>query len=247
MRNIRLFAFAAVACLLMAGSLQAQATASGQEKLTGVNGHTGWFSYGSAGANTEHVYTSPYQDAFKVTSASPNPALLPPFGTTGFGPSWDVYCVDFSHSSSIGTTYNAFFTNLGDALAHGGLTGASTRSSNIEQYLQAAYLAQQIKVDPGNANAYNAAIWQVMSGSPFWYSSDGSSWAPVSTSVLAAAELHAGVNASDWVVVTDQTFKNGGSQEYITQVTPEPATLLLLGTGLVVMLMAAGAFRRVTV
>ena len=36
----------------------------------------------------------------------------------------------------------------------------------------------------------------------------------------------------------------GSGQEYITHVTPEPATLLLLGTGLVVLLMAAGAFRK---
>jgi hypothetical protein len=247
MRSIKAFAFAAVAGLLVAGSLQAQTTASGWEKLTGVNGSTGWFSWGSPGANVEHVYTSPYRSAFWVTSSSPNPALLPPYGTTGFGPSWDVYCVDFMHTSYIGTPYQAYFTNLGDAQANNSLLGTYTRSTSLEKYLQAAYLAQQIKLNPSSANEYNAAIWQVMSDNPFWYGSNGSTWTPVSTAVLAAAELHAGINASDWVVVTDQTFKNGGSQEYITQVTPEPATLLLLGTGLVVMLMAAGAFRRPTV
>jgi hypothetical protein len=61
------------------------------------------------------------------------------------------------------------------------------------------------------------------------------------------------VNAKEWVVVTDfdaaghsarMGNRNEGSQEYLTHVTPEPATLLLLGTGLLATLMAAGALRR---
>ena len=61
-----------------------------------------------------------------------------------------------------------------------------------------------------------------------------------------AALNYGSVNASDWVVVTPTDFatNQNSSQEFITQVTPEPATLLLLGTGLVVMMLATGAIRR---
>ena len=78
----------------------------------------------------------------------------------------------------------------------------------------------------------------------------------VSLSSLVTTALTTGyltVNPNDWVVVTDGTqnpnggFTLGEHQEYLTHVTPEPASMLLLGTGLVVMLLGAGAFRRPTV
>ena len=38
---------------------------------------------------------------------------------------------------------------------------------------------------------------------------------------------------------------NSGGQEYLTQVvTPEPATMVLLGSGLVIMMLGAGLVRR---
>jgi hypothetical protein len=54
------------------------------------------------------------------------------------------------------------------------------------------------------------------------------------------------VRANEWVVITATNAvgnNNVGPQEFVTQVTPEPATLLLLGTGLL-SLMAAGVLRR---
>ena len=264
MRSVRVFAFAVSACLLLAGSLQSQ-TATGSVKWMGVNGAWGSYNTTGGGAAEWNVYTSPYRAAFSLAS-NPSPALLPPAGTGGFGPTTDIFCVDFDHYANTGTN-GAFFTNLGDAQTHAGWLGTYTRLGSLQTYLAAAYLAEQVHANPSESGLLNGAIWQIMSGRPnYWW--NGSHWKSVAATVSYAVNTGwQNVNAGNWVVVTDGARGEdggavlGNSQEYLSrvapvpgngpaylsQVAPEPATLLLLGTGLVVMLIAAGAFRRPTV
>jgi len=253
MRSIRVFALAAVACLLVAGTLQAQ-TATGSVKWMGVNGARGSYNNSGSGSATWNVYTSPYRAAFQIPS-NPAPGLLPPAGTSSFGPTWDIYCIDFNHYANTGTNA-VFFTNLGDAQTHSGWLGTYTRSSSLQTYLAAAYLVEQIRAHPSDAGILNGAVWQIMSGQPnYWW--NGTSWASVSGA--ASYALTTGwqsVEARHWAVVTDGGRDANGSpvlgntQEYLTRAvvnSPEPVTLLLLSSGLVLMLMAAGAIRRPTV
>jgi hypothetical protein len=256
---LRLSALAATSLVLMSGSLQAQ-TGTGTMVLSGVNGNSSCYSTSSSGAGGVCAYTSPYFGQFEfLKNLSGVPSWQLPVGGYGpsstFGPAEDVFCVDFAHESYQGQVVPDYLTNLGDASSHSGWLGTYTRNTSLTSYLEAAWLAQKIEsVGASNPAALemNGAIWQIMSGQTFyrqvgsnWYSNYGLTgigyWA-------GQAALHYGdVSASSWVVVTPTNLgQSGSSQEYLTQVTPEPATLILLGSGLMIMMLGAGITRRLS-
>ena len=249
-----MFAMVAVGLLVGAASLQAQ-TASGQAYWYhgSWGSQTGRFSNANVGAAQWVVPVSPYQEQFKIPTLPTNQQYLPPAGTSTFGPMVDVFCLNFEHSAISGT-YNVYFTNLGqDPGAVGTYTRSyGTQAFTLQQYLEDAWLVQQAISNPANEVAIQGAIWNISSpGSPLYYSTGGNNgpWVSVASWVTAAQANYASVNANEWAVVTpyDAIGQNrSGGQEFLVHVTPEPATMLLLGTGLMVMLVGAGALRRHT-
>lgn len=264
MRNLKLITVAAAACALGAGSLQAQ-TGQGYGKWMGVTSNAS-ACYTPLSMGYSCFYTNPYHEAFSITSATRPLYDLPQAGVfgnaTSFGPALDIFCVDYLDESNTGT-YAVNYTNLG---TDGGLVGTTTRSHTLTQYLEAAWLAQHIvsgQYAPNTQTAYeiSGAMWQIMTGSGLGPTTANGQTAGIISWVTQATTTAnwRSVIASDWVVVTDKASvgkavgardpnnNEYGGQEYLTHiVTPEPATLLLLGTGLMMMLIGAGVLRRPT-
>lgn len=197
----------AAAMLVAAGSVSAQT----QVKLTGA-GTTVAFG----------VHVGPYK------------------GQLGSGPgaaTVDIFCVDYLNHSSIGQTWMVKKTNLG----FGNTDLADTRfggmSNSLSRYQQAAWLTTQFaSTPPTQWGDIHATIWHLMTPS-------SPSYAPSSTWLAAAQNFYLTNTNSKFYdkfqILSDVNLgamgntgiRTGGVQEFIV-VTPEPATIILLGTGL---------------
>jgi len=252
---MKVLKFAAALALCAAVPATAHAQYSGKFQWVGV-GNSFVATYKQANNTNISVYGgAAYQAKLNIQSTNP---YLPAHGTgTAFGPAVDIFCVDFTHHAQ--SAYNAWFTKLDQSQP---LT--KTRSSNLASYLKAAWLVQKMQSTPiTNQSAradIHAAIWYMMSGSPISVL-HGSSYTNTGlNSWLAQANANwqdGSVNGAEWTVVTDACVANGGtagsgfsaadtcSQEFLTKnVVPEPATMILLGTGLLATLAMTGVLRR---
>lgn len=169
------------------------------------------------------------------------PLYVSPYGGTivGTGQNIVLNCVDFFHQVTVGQTYMANQTWLSDASL------SNTRFNNLEWYLQAAWLTTQYNSpDPGSNDnrriAIQVAIWNIFT--PAAPDRDITGTTYDSQTWLTQARL-----ASNWQSIDPRRFyvltatnreSASSPQEFLVYdpnrvvATPEPATMILLGSGM---------------
>ena len=143
----------------------------------------------------------------------------------------DIWCLDFNHRVSLGQTYSAYFTPL----SSGDMSLTRFGGAMKTQYAMAAWLTMQFSATPTvNWGGIQAAMWYVMDPTAAvgaQAAADAQSWITLAETGIQQP----GFSLSQFTIISDVNSSTGSVQEFITRdvsVTPEPAMVVMLATGL---------------
>ncbi len=188
-------------------------------------------------------------DTVKLTGVSGNQQngvyTVPYFLSVNGSASFTAMCDDYTHEVVVGETWQGTVFSYADLTANWQLTraGASVANGGVglgslaavqTAYKELFWLFSQFQANPGAADAINFAAWKIFDSS-LAIDANATNW----FNLAKMASNYNSVNTANYVIITPNDLKDGAGtnplqtsspQEYIA--TPEPAGLLLLGSGL---------------
>ena len=152
-------------------------------------------------------------------------APVGPYPGTLNGTSTSLLCLSYDRHVSPGVPFEVTINALNALGVSNALYGPQ-----LLGYQQAAWLYDQMLANPSETGDIHGAIWRLFTpGTPTTQGSDW--WYNLATTDPATLAMIQGYDFSRFRIVTPNDRSINGQQEFLTTV-PEPATMLLLGTGL---------------
>jgi len=155
-------------------------------------------------------------------------------------PTIDIYCVDYLHEITLNAVWTANESNLAGNLSKTrlgeefGVSGVSWYGTDdvLTRYRKAAWLTTQFAIQNTSAwGGIHSAIWLLTT--PNYSTNLPSAFVSAAAWWIGQANAnYLSIDPNSYVVLTDVNTNGltGGVQEYL-MVTPEPQTIVLLGSG----------------